>query len=55
MAAPPESLLRYCPPVLVSRRGDRASAGLSGRGGSATSIPSSQQPQELLNAILPPR
>ncbi|NXE36166.1 IDLC protein, partial [Ptilorrhoa leucosticta] len=100
MAAPPESLLRYCPPVLVSRRGERASAGVSGDGGHAgryrappgvsgpgaegtavshpllrrrpllfpqghslkgnpprtpASIPSTQQPQELLNAILPPR
>ncbi|RLV62673.1 hypothetical protein DV515_00019065, partial [Chloebia gouldiae] len=35
MAAPPESLLRYCPPVLVSRRGDRASAAVSGAGGLA--------------------
>ncbi|NXY07759.1 IDLC protein, partial [Pteruthius melanotis] len=35
MAAPPESLLRYCPPVLVSRRGERASAGVSGDGGGA--------------------
>lgn len=32
MAAPPESLLRYSQPVLVSRRGDRASAGVSGEG-----------------------
>ncbi|NXT68660.1 IDLC protein, partial [Chaetops frenatus] len=93
MAAPPESLLRYCQPVLVSRRGDRASAGVSGERrahrapppvsgpeaegtavprpllrrcpllfpqgqplkGTPASIPSSQQPQELLNAILPPR
>ncbi|XP_062364955.1 LOW QUALITY PROTEIN: axonemal dynein light intermediate polypeptide 1 [Cinclus cinclus] len=84
MAAPPDSLLRYCPPVLVSRRGDRASAGVSRRGtrrgmprsagaeGSAipcpllrlcpllfpqtpASISATQKPQELLNAILPPR
>ncbi|NWZ71493.1 IDLC protein, partial [Acrocephalus arundinaceus] len=33
MAAPPESLLRYSQPVLVSRRGDKASAGVSGDGG----------------------
>ncbi|NXD29041.1 IDLC protein, partial [Spelaeornis formosus] len=98
MAAPPESLLRYCPPVLVSRREDGASAGVSGDGGGGmqgytplrrgsagrgtfpcpllrrcphlfpqsqplkgipprtpASIPSTQHPQELLNAILPPR
>ncbi|NXN02930.1 IDLC protein, partial [Sylvia borin] len=91
MAAPPESLLRYSQPMLVSRRGERASAGVSGSPGHAggeraqgtavpcpllqrcaflfpqshsqkgtrpltpASIPSSQQPQELLNLILPPR
>lgn len=32
MAAPPESLLRYCPPVLVSRRADRSSAAVSAQG-----------------------
>lgn len=32
MAAPPESLLRYCPPVLVSHRGDRPSAAVSAQG-----------------------
>ncbi|XP_039942332.1 axonemal dynein light intermediate polypeptide 1 [Hirundo rustica] len=59
MAAPPESLLRYSQPVLVSRRGDKASAASQPLKGSPqrtpASIPSSQQPQELLNAILPPR
>ncbi|XP_066060752.1 axonemal dynein light intermediate polypeptide 1 isoform X2 [Chamaea fasciata] len=59
MAAPPESLLRYSQPVLVSRRGDRASAGRQPQKGppprTPASIPSSQQPQELLNLILPPR
>uniref|UniRef100_A0A8C3XD06 Axonemal dynein light intermediate polypeptide 1 n=1 Tax=Cyanoderma ruficeps TaxID=181631 RepID=A0A8C3XD06_9PASS len=59
MAAPPESLLRYSQPVLVSRRGDRASAGSHPQKGTApptpASIPSSQRPQELLNLILPPR
>ncbi|XP_038016825.1 axonemal dynein light intermediate polypeptide 1 isoform X4 [Motacilla alba alba] len=54
MAAPPESLLRYCPPVLVSRRGDRASAG-GPAPRSASGFSATQQPQELLNAILPPR
>ncbi|KAL2295981.1 hypothetical protein Nmel_017512, partial [Mimus melanotis] len=59
MAAPPESLLRYCPPVLVSRRGDRAPAGShppkGAPPGTPASISATQQPQELLNAILPPR
>ncbi|NXC85874.1 IDLC protein, partial [Cercotrichas coryphoeus] len=59
MAAPPESLLRYCPPVLVSRRGDRpspASHPLKGTPpGTPASFSATQQPQELLNAILPPR
>ncbi|XP_031988405.1 axonemal dynein light intermediate polypeptide 1 [Corvus hawaiiensis] len=59
MAAPPDSLLRYCPPALVSRRGERASAGGHPLKGTPprtpASIPSTQQPQELLNAILPPR
>ncbi|NXL82296.1 IDLC protein, partial [Leptocoma aspasia] len=71
MAAPPESLLRYCTPVLVSRRGDRASAAVSAtgarRGYRAPPGPSEPraprcparsygaQPQELLNAILTPR
>ncbi|XP_041335074.1 axonemal dynein light intermediate polypeptide 1 [Pyrgilauda ruficollis] len=54
MAAPPESLLRYCPPVLVSRRGDRPSAGAQAPR-SPASFSSTPQPQELLNAILPPR
>ncbi|XP_066191282.1 axonemal dynein light intermediate polypeptide 1 isoform X2 [Sylvia atricapilla] len=59
MAAPPESLLRYSQPMLVSRRGERASAGSHPQKGTSpltpASIPSSQQPQELLNLILPPR
>ncbi|NXN80489.1 IDLC protein, partial [Bombycilla garrulus] len=74
MAAPPESLLRYSPPVLVSRRADRAPATVSGDGATrgdtalrrgptvprflpapTALIPSTQQPQELLNLILPPR
>ncbi|NXV05407.1 IDLC protein, partial [Cettia cetti] len=71
MAAPPESLLRYSQPVLVSRRGDRASAGVSGDRAPPRmsgprvplsparcygAVPScSRRPQELLNAILPPR
>ncbi|XP_063033772.1 axonemal dynein light intermediate polypeptide 1 isoform X2 [Melospiza melodia melodia] len=53
MAAPPESLLRYCPPVVVSHRDDRPSAA-----GQAPRTPAgfaTQQPQELLNLILPPR
>ncbi|KAJ7411963.1 Axonemal dynein light intermediate polypeptide 1 [Pitangus sulphuratus] len=63
MAAPPESLLRYCPPVLVSRRGHRASAGARSAKGTPSPpprtpgavSPSPKHPQELLNAILPPR
>ncbi|NWV54333.1 IDLC protein, partial [Daphoenositta chrysoptera] len=51
--------LRYCPPALVSRRGERASAAAHPLKGtpprSPAGIPSAQQPQELLNAILPPR
>ncbi|NXF82313.1 IDLC protein, partial [Sclerurus mexicanus] len=64
MAAPPESLLRYCPPALVSRRGEKGSAGARPVKGSprqppprtpAAISPTPQHPQELLNAILPPR
>ncbi|XP_032936722.1 axonemal dynein light intermediate polypeptide 1 isoform X1 [Catharus ustulatus] len=55
MAAPPESLLRYCPPVLVSRRGDRASPASHPLKGTPPGASGTQQPQELLNAILPPR
>ncbi|NXG24919.1 IDLC protein, partial [Grallaria varia] len=64
MAAPPESLLRYCPPALVSRRREKGSAEARSAKGTpwqspprspAAVSPSLQQPQELLNAILPPR
>uniref|UniRef100_A0A8D0KSE3 Axonemal dynein light intermediate polypeptide 1 n=1 Tax=Strix occidentalis caurina TaxID=311401 RepID=A0A8D0KSE3_STROC len=58
MIPPPDSLLRYNPPVLVARRPEKRPPGVSGpvppppRSAAAASA---QQPQELLNAILPPR
>uniref|UniRef100_A0A8C4XQ23 Axonemal dynein light intermediate polypeptide 1 n=1 Tax=Falco tinnunculus TaxID=100819 RepID=A0A8C4XQ23_FALTI len=73
MIPPPDSLLRYDPPVLVSRRTEKRCPGAGpGRppAASASRAPqppqagplrgtpgaaAAQQPQELLNAILPPR
>ncbi|NXY81744.1 IDLC protein, partial [Alcedo cyanopectus] len=69
MIPPPDSLLRYQPPLLVSRRTDRRSAGAPPLKGtplppaptgrvptpSRAAAESAKHPQELLNAILPPR
>ncbi|KAJ7417257.1 Axonemal dynein light intermediate polypeptide 1 [Willisornis vidua] len=64
MAAPPESLLRYSAPALISRRGEKGSAGARSAKGTPRQppprtppaiSPTPQHPQELLNAILPPR
>ncbi|NWX43964.1 IDLC protein, partial [Steatornis caripensis] len=67
MIPPPDSLLRYSPPVLVSRRTEKRSPEAlplkatplgpvpsPGPRTAATAAPG-KQPQELLNAILPPR
>ncbi|XP_040390636.1 axonemal dynein light intermediate polypeptide 1 isoform X1 [Cygnus olor] len=74
MIPPPDSLLRYEPPVLVSRRAEKRSPEarpLKGtpqpppqpgpgpqprpRPAAAAAAAECRQPQELLNAILPPR
>uniref|UniRef100_A0A8C3PMC6 Axonemal dynein light intermediate polypeptide 1 n=1 Tax=Calidris pygmaea TaxID=425635 RepID=A0A8C3PMC6_9CHAR len=73
MIPPPDSLLRYNPPVLVSRRTEKRSPGarpLKGtppppaptgpvppppRTATTAAAESAKQPQEILNAILPPR
>ncbi|NXD81894.1 IDLC protein, partial [Halcyon senegalensis] len=70
MIPPPDSLLRYQPPVLVSRRTERRSPGAPPLQGTplppapAGPVPSpsrtaaaesGKQTQELLNAMLPPR
>ncbi|NWS42481.1 IDLC protein, partial [Probosciger aterrimus] len=69
MIPPPDSLLRYNPPVLVSRRTEKRSPRAPPLQASPTAPPaprgpvppprtaaeSGKQPQELLNAILPPR
>ncbi|XP_061870489.1 axonemal dynein light intermediate polypeptide 1 [Colius striatus] len=68
MIPPPDSLLRYNPPMLVSRRTEKRSPGAPPlKGIPAPPAPpgpvpppprtaaAAKQPQELLNAILPPR
>ncbi|NXJ68132.1 IDLC protein, partial [Rostratula benghalensis] len=71
MIPPPDSLLRYNPPVLVSRRTEKRSPGARPLKGTppppaptgpvspplrtAAAAESVKQPQEILNAILPPR
>lgn len=69
MIPPPDSLLRFKPPVLVSRRAEKRSPGVPPLQASPPAPPappgpvppprtaaeSGKQPQELLNAILPPR
>ncbi|NXV82002.1 IDLC protein, partial [Atlantisia rogersi] len=72
MIPPPDSLLRYDPPVLVSRRTEKRSPGALPLKGtppppaptgpvppppsrSAAAVEAGKPPQELLNAILPPR
>ncbi|NXS63501.1 IDLC protein, partial [Brachypteracias leptosomus] len=70
MIPPPDSLLRYNPPLLVSRRSEKRSPGAPPLKGTRVPpaptgpVPSpsrtaaaepAKQPQELLNAILPPR
>ncbi|NWZ53612.1 IDLC protein, partial [Haliaeetus albicilla] len=71
MIPPPDSLLRYNPPVLVTRRTEKRSPGARPLKGTppppaptgpvppprtaAATAESAKQPQELLNAILPPR
>ncbi|NXW16973.1 IDLC protein, partial [Circaetus pectoralis] len=71
MIPPPDSLLRYNPPVLVTRRTEKRSPGARPLKGTppppaptgpvppprtaAAAAESAKQPQELLNAILPPR
>ncbi|NXI47967.1 IDLC protein, partial [Galbula dea] len=61
MIPPPDSLLRYQTPVLVSRRTEKRSPGVPPPSASTGPVPpvaaaeSGKQPQELLNAILPPR
>ncbi|XP_075378401.1 axonemal dynein light intermediate polypeptide 1 [Mycteria americana] len=71
MIPPPDSLLRYNPPVLVSRRTEKRSPGARPLKATlpppaptgpvpppsrpAAAAPSAKQPQEILNAILPPR
>lgn len=70
MIPPPDSLLRYEPPMLVSRRTEKRSPEarpLKGtpqpgpvpqprpRPAASAAAAEGRQPQELLNAILPPR
>ncbi|XP_063211728.1 axonemal dynein light intermediate polypeptide 1 isoform X1 [Chroicocephalus ridibundus] len=71
MIQPPDSLLRYNPPVLVSRRTEKRSPGARPLKGTPPQPPTSsgpvappprtpaadsvKQPQEILNTILPPR
>ncbi|XP_074663527.1 axonemal dynein light intermediate polypeptide 1 [Strix aluco] len=70
MIPPPDSLLRYNPPVLVARRPEKRPPGARPPKGTpppraatgpvpppprSAAAASAQQPQELLNAILPPR
>ncbi|KAK2518553.1 Dnali1 [Columba guinea] len=69
MIPPPDSLLRYNPPVLVTRRTEKRSPGAHPLKGtpptpaaagpvpppSRTAAVAEKPPQELLNAILPPR
>ncbi|NXH18539.1 IDLC protein, partial [Bucco capensis] len=67
MIPPPDTLLRYQPPVLVSRRTEKRSPGVPPLKGTpphpaptgpvppVAAAASGKQPQELLNAILPPR
>ncbi|NXK84718.1 IDLC protein, partial [Amazona guildingii] len=69
MIPPPESLLRYSPPVLVCRRTEKRSPGAPRLQASPSALPAptgpvppprtaaepGKQTQELLNAILPPR
>ncbi|NWR65947.1 IDLC protein, partial [Bucorvus abyssinicus] len=71
MIPPPDSLLRYKPPVLVSHRTEKRSPGarplkrtppspattgpVPPPSRAAGAAESAKQPQELLNAILPPR
>ncbi|XP_074971026.1 axonemal dynein light intermediate polypeptide 1 [Phalacrocorax aristotelis] len=71
MIPPPDSLLRYNPPVLVSRRAEQRSPRAPPLKGTplppaptgpvppppraAAAAAAAKQPQEILNAILPPR